>query len=121
VQFVDQPILLVRENIDMIWNITDLKEILILLVGIGLLGLLFILNIWQSAEYYKIQRAIAKSLSTKENLLKENEEINISILTKSSAAKIDSLFQQSIPSQAAFEKKNIHTLLLPKIIPNHKL
>lgn len=119
-QFVEEPILWIIENINMIWNLNDLKEILILLVVIGLIGLLFILNIWQSAEYYKIKRAIAKNISAKENLLKDNEEINISILTKSSAAKIDSLFQQSIPVQTAFEKKNIHTLMLPKINPNHK-
>ena len=99
----------------MIWNIEDFKDTMILLAICLIWGSLFFLHVWQSTEYHKIEREIAKNILMKENLLKENEEIKISILTKSSASRIDQLFQNSIESKSASDQRIIHTLRLPYI------
>ncbi|PJD99369.1 MAG: hypothetical protein CK427_15955 [Leptospira sp.] len=99
----------------MIWNMNDLKETFVIFIFSLIWGSIFFLNVWQSTEFHKIEREISKNILRKETLIKENEEIKITILTKSSASRIDQLFQNSIENKSPNEQRSIHTLSLPKM------
>jgi hypothetical protein len=99
----------------MIWNIKDLKDTLFLFTLALIWGSIFFLNVWQSTEFHKIEREISKNILMKESLIKENEEIKISILTKSSASRIDQLFQNSVENKSPTDQRMIHTISLPNL------
>lgn len=98
----------------MMWDIKSFLEILKGMAYPFAIGALFFLHAWQSSDYVRISREIARIAQEREEWEKKNEELKISILTQISAEKIDSLYHRTIEESIKTNPSRIHTVLLEK-------
>ncbi len=95
----------------------ELRNLKSLFAAMGipfLIGIFFFLSAWQSTNIVRIQRKIYSANLERQELERENEELRISILTETSAEKVDKIYSRYVRERNFNTKARIIILKLPR-------